>query len=148
MADEGRFLLYILSIQIFYSISITMLVYALGGMSANSLVVGQYSGAASDITTIAGKIQATTQSQIRIPIIDLGALVFYSGNIILDLLLNFAFALPLMVNILVDSFLYFFAVDAYLASFLKIFIFVIASIIYFINLLMFVLNVRARGSVV
>jgi len=143
-----KYFTFIIMIQLFYSFGATLLTHALQPFNVNPLYLQEYQNISTDITNITGRIESTTQSQLNIPLIDLGALVFYSGNIIVDLMLNFFFALPSMLTILVTTFTNIFSLDAYLASQLKLFVFSIVSILYFLNLLAFILNIRSRGSIV
>jgi len=139
---------YIITAQLFYSFAITVLSHALTPFSVNSLYLLPYQNVTTDITNVSAQIEAATQSQLDIPLIDLGALVFYSGNIVVDLLLNFFFALPSLFTLLVNGFTMLFNVDAYLAAQFKLFMFGIISVLYFLNLLAFILNIRSRGTIV
>lgn len=142
-------LMLILIIQLFYSLGITLLTHSLIGLNpAYATNFNDFTSISSDIKNISDEISGSLEQQMNIPLIDLAALVFYSGNIIVDLILNFLFAIPSMVTLLLNVIFSFFTIDAYIASYLKLFIYSVISVIYFINLLAFLTNVRSRGAVV
>ncbi|MEM5810121.1 MAG: hypothetical protein QW156_04515 [Candidatus Aenigmatarchaeota archaeon] len=143
-----KFFTYIIIIQLFYSFGISMLSYSLDKLvvQQRQLILSQFQTLGRNITEITQSIEKTTQSSMNIPLIDLGALVFYSGNIIVDLMVNFLFAIPSMATLLVSSFQFFFStIDPILISNLKLFLYSIISVIYFIALIQFLLSIRARS---
>jgi len=146
--DTFKFFVYLIIIQLFYGFAITLLAYAFTGFpSISSDVTGSYTTGAPTLANISQQIEATTQNQMKLPsIVDMGALLFYSGNIIIDLMVNMFTALPSMFTILVSALLIPFAFDPVVATNLKIFFFAIVSVIYFINLLAFLINIRAGGG--
>ncbi len=143
-----KYFVWIIIIQLFYSFGVTTLTHAFSLYNVNNIYFTEMQNITTDITDITSQIESTTQQQMNIPLIDLGALVFYSGNIIIDLMLNFFFAIPSMFSILTNFFLMFFNLDAFLSAQLKLFVFSAISILYFMNLLAFILNIRSRGSIV
>jgi len=143
-----KYFVWIIVIQLFYSFGVTTLSHAFSLYNINNIYFIEMQNITTDITNITNQIESTTQAQMNIPLIDLGALVFYSGNIIIDLMLNFFFAVPSMFSILTNFFLMFFNLDSFLSAQLKLFVFSAISILYFMSLLAFILNIRSRGSIV
>lgn len=143
-----RFFVAIIVIQLFYSFGVTILSHTLSDFPVNNEALTPYTDEQIDITDISGRIESTTQNQLNIPLIDLGALVFYSGNIIVDLMLNFFLAVPSLFTLVVSGFSLFFNVDAFLMTQIKIFLFAVVTIIYFLNMVAFVLNIRSGRTVV
>ena len=148
MANAFHYFMFIIMVQLFYSFGISALAYAIDPMLPSSNVVNQYTDVGSDLSDVSSQFEGSVRSQLDIPLVDLGSLVFYSGNIIVDLILNFAFAVPSMVTLLIGAFNMFFLVDPFIMGQFKLFIFAIISILYFIAIIGFILNVRSRGSVV
>ena len=101
-----------------------------------------------NLDTIAKDIQESAEKQMDIPLLDMGALVFYSGNIVVDLILNSLFAIPEMISIIVNIFLNFFAVNAYVATYAKLLIWAVISAVYIISILAFIMNIRSGSPVV
>lgn len=145
---DFRYFIYILMIQAFYGFGITALGYGLAPFYDNMYVMGQFENKTMNINDISDKIDTTVSNQINIPLYDLGALVFYSGNILLDLMINFIFAVPSMFTILISAFSIPFMLDAYLMSQVKLFIYTLMSILYLMSLLVFILNIRSQKGVI
>jgi hypothetical protein len=139
---------YIIIVQLFFSFGITILSYAMPADSLNHVTA--FSDVTSDISikTISGQVQDSVEDSLDIPVIELGALVFYSGNIIIDLLLNFFFAIPEMIGLLVNGFMLLFNVDSYIFAVLEIFFGALVTILYFIGVLQLLMNIRGRGSLI
>jgi hypothetical protein len=137
-------------LQIFYSFGMTLLAYTLVPFNTPTmaLTLQPFQQQSVNQTSIANQIQASTNSQINIPLVDLGSLVFYSGNIFLDLMINFFAALPGMFNLLIDGFCLLFQVPAFFAVTIKLTIYVVLTVTYFIALMSFLLTVRSRGAMV
>lgn len=137
----------VLMVMLFYSFSITILTYA---MPADTL---NYVSSFSDITdemnleSVSGEVQGSLESQTEIPVIELGSLVFYSGNILIDLILNFVFAIPEMIGMLVNGIMLLFNVDSYMFAIVELFAAVVTTVLYFIGLMQLLTSVRS-GRVV
>ncbi|WP_456477600.1 hypothetical protein [Geoglobus ahangari] len=147
MSSALEYLKLIIEIQLLWSFAVTGIVYTLPADAVNHISFVQQE-VNVDLTNTSTEIQQSLQKQMDIPVIDLGALVFYSGNIVIDLMLNFFTAIPGMFNILLTIFLTFINVDAYLATQLKLLSTAVLTIAYLIGILQFLLNVRARGTIV
>jgi len=134
---------YILMVQLFFAFGVSVLAYALDPMISSDQVILQYSTTASSMQNVTDKLSATTQNQLKISVVDLGALVFYSGNILVDLLLNFMTALPSIVTLIIGGFFMLFGGDAFIVAQLKAFIYIILTALYFLGLLSFILEIRS-----
>jgi len=142
-----KYFTFIITAQLFYAFGITLIAYSLPPDAVNYVSLFQPSiNVSLENTTV--QIQESVQQQMNIPLIDLGALVFYSGNIIVDLMLNFFFAVPEMFSILLGALFIMLNVDAYLATQLKLFATAIISILYMIGVLQFLMSIRARGTII
>ena len=72
--------------------------------------------------TLGPKIESNLGSQLRLPLIDAAALVFYSGNLVVDLLMNFMTAIPQMFTLLVEGIFTLMPIDANLQKYVKLFV--------------------------
>lgn len=135
----------LLIIMLFYSISITLISYALPDDSVNYVSI--YNNEIIDIDQTAEDVQGSLTQQTNIPIIDLGAMVFYSGNILIDLLVNFAFAIPQMLTLLITGIFSLFNFDTELQLYIQLFFTAGAMVWYLISLMQVLTNVRS-GRVV
>lgn len=130
-------------IQIFYSFAITSFVYALPDDTLD--YVNSFSDIANDLNmeTVTAEAQDTLDSSLDIPVIELGALVFYSGNILIDFLVNFAFAVPQMLGLLINGFTFMFNFDYQLANIMELFFIAVVLVLYVVGLLQLLMNVRS-----
>ena len=67
--------------------------------------VQTYTGANGtiNIVTLASTMQSGVTNQQNVPLLAFGALIFYSANIIVNLMLNFFTAIPQMITILFSA---------------------------------------------
>jgi hypothetical protein len=137
-----------LIVQLFFAVSITLITYAFafGGYPLD--YVTSFSDLTNDLDLegVSNDIQSSVQDQLNIPVIELGALVFYSGNILVDLLLNFFYAIPEMFRLLLEGFTRIFDIETGLFNILQIFLSVILTTLYFIGLIQLLINVRSGGA--
>ena len=134
----------IIIVQIFFGVSITIVSYA---MPSDNYIQLIESGHELDLEETGEMITDAADRQTNIPILDMGALIFYSGNIVLDMILNSIFAIPSMVTTLVSVFTIFFPIDVTLQAYIGIAIFLIIGAIYIISILAFIINLRGGAGV-
>ena len=137
----------VIVVMLFYSVCITMITYAL---PADARVQTQIFSNFNEDISLEGTstlVEDSIQEQTNIPVVEVGALVFYSGNIILDLMLNFAFAIPEMLGLLVNGFMLLFNVDSYLFAIVEIFASVAVTIMYMIGLIQLLTGIRSGRMV-
>jgi len=133
-----------LIVQGFFSMGITLISYGLPEDARNK--IGMFTENQNDILETEEKIESSLTKQTNIPIIDMGALVFYSGNLVIDLLLNFIFAIPEMITLLMNCVLIIFSIDPFIIQQLQIFTSVLFSMIYFIGIIQLILGMRSGSA--
>lgn len=146
MATTYRFFIIIVVIQLFYAVGVTIISHGLTGMSVDQNTLLPYESQVADTGDVTSKIEDTTGKLLGINMVDIGTLVFYTGNIVLDLILNFFTALPSIVVLLVSGFMQFFSVDTVYAMQVKMFLFVAISVVYILQIIAFVMQLRGQGS--
>lgn len=137
-------------VMLFYSVAITGLTYVLPD-TAKQYVTGFSSSSTNlDLETTSQQFTQSLEQQRSIPIIDMGALVFYSGNILIDLLLNFYFAIPQMIGFLFNAIaLIFPALDApFLVPLAQAFMSALITILYIIAIIQTLMSLRSGREVV
>lgn len=132
----------IVLISVFYSFAITTLSYTLPDKPKYILTSFESYSNVYNVQNITRKFEQTYQAQTSIPLADMAALVFYSGNIFIDLLFNFIFAIPSMLTLLLDVILRLLNVPAFLASLIKLTVYSISFIFYIIMLISALLGIR------
>ena len=136
-----------MTVQVFWSFVFTLLLYTLPGADQDQLVWVTMHNGTTNLATISTQFEGAVTNQTNIPIVELGALLFYSGNIIIDLLLNFAFAIPEMFTMLLNLLFLVIPVAQNMQDTVQLFFLALISIGYAIGILQFVTNLRSGGSV-
>lgn len=136
----------IIIIQLFYSFSITTLAYSMPADALDRVTSFSDVGSSLDLEETAELLEGSLEQQTNIPVIELGALVFYSGNILLDLMLNFAFAVPQMIGLLLQGLMGFLNIDGALWAYAQIFLVVAFSAFYTISLIQMLLGLRSGSA--
>lgn len=137
----------VIILQLFFSFAVTGFTQF---MPADSLpYVTSFSDVSGriNITSTGEQISEGLSKQTNIPILDLGALVFYSGNILLDLLLNFAFAIPEMLGLLIFGMSRLLYIPSEMILHVEIFAGVVVIALYFISIIQLLTGLRS-GRVV
>lgn len=134
-------------VQLFYSLAMTTLVYSMAMFVPLNQVELFTDNIGQDVDDIAEDIEGNFENQFNIPVVDLGSLVFFSGNLLADLILNFITAIPNMVNILISAVFLFIPIDAQLQTNIKLFIVVSLTISYMLGTLAFLANMRTGRAI-
>lgn len=136
----------VILVQLFFAFSITIIAHSL---PADTLPqVTAFSDLSDEISLerVGTDVQNTIQNQANLPLIEIGAIIFYSGNIIIDLLLNFAFAIPQMIGLLIFGFTRLFSLDTFIIAYVELFFSVIMMVLYFIGLIELLTAIRSTGG--
>lgn len=141
-----KFVVMIVIIQLFYGAGVTMLSYALPVDQIAVIEPYQQPTEDLDVRDISDEIESTISSQLSIPVVEIGALVFHSGNLVIDLIVNFWSAIPSMITILINAFFFAFPIDAFLQNQILLLFYVIASVVYFVAFLNFLFALRSGGG--
>lgn len=137
----------IVIVQLFFSASMTILVHSMPADTLNYSTVFNDEASQHGLQDIGNQVESTLGRQTQIPIVELGSLIFYSGNILVDFILNFAFAIPEMIGLIVNGITMMFAVDSYAFAIAELFAVVAVSAIYIIGLVQTLLNLRGQGNI-
>ena len=133
-------------VQMFYAVSIVALVNV---MPADMLQPSQlFQSNLFDFESASQQVQNAINDQTDIPLVEVGALVFYSGNIVIDLLVNFFAGIPAMVTMFLNGLMVIFSIDTNLMYYFQAFLTIAWNTYYFISLISFVTNMRSGGNIV
>jgi hypothetical protein len=95
----------VLYVMLFYSVSITLITQFMPSDMLDYAYV--FTDGIDDknlnYDEITQEVQGGLDQQSNVPLIEVGALVFYSGNILVDLILNFITAIPQMITLLING---------------------------------------------
>jgi len=134
-------------VQLFFAFCITLMAYAVPDGAKDYLSTFSNVANEIDLEGVGAEVQNSLTRQTNIPIIEVGALVFYSGNIILDLLLNFMFAIPEMLGLLVNGIMLLFNIDSYIFAIVELFAAVVVSVMYIMGLIELLANMRSGQGI-
>jgi hypothetical protein len=143
MAKQTDIFFAVILVQLIYAFGITILVYSLSGMNVNLNAMVSLPEAPNIVNTTQ-KFEEQLQRTRNIPLVDIGALVFYSGNAFIDLIGNFITAIPQMVTFLLNVGIQLFPLEPTLAFYLKLFLEASLTIIYIWLLITFILSLFSR----
>lgn len=144
MSDVTNLFKIVIIIMLFYSFATTLIAYALPANAVQYTdAFTNFKGGGVTMEGFSQDIQDSLEQQTNIPVIELGALVFYSGNILLDLLVNFAFAVPGMLAVLLNGITYLVGIDATIVYHLQTFISAIMLALYFFGLIQLITGLRS-----
>lgn len=135
-----------LIVSAFYSVGLNMLTYSLDDVQRISYVDSLNDlNSNYDVSSVSSELQENIERQTGLPIVDVGALVFYSGNIMIDLLLNFLYAIPSMITTLINGVALLFGgrIDAVILAQLLLFQSVVITALYILGTLKLVLSLRS-----
>lgn len=132
-----------LLMMLFYSVSMNILVYSMPSDTLDYVTGFSDLLGSTDLESVSTTVQESVEQQTNLPVVELGALVFYSGNILIDLILNFAFAIPQMISLIITGLLMIFSIDAYIINYVQLFATVTVTVFYFIGVIQLLTGIRS-----
>jgi len=123
--------------SLFYSLATTLLVHSLPETTIASHYIKF-----TDIQTQAEQFRQTVELERNIPIVNLGVMVFYSGNLFVDLLVNFVTAIPSMFSLILELLLLVFSPSTEVQSTIQLFFYLTTTTLYLISVLSSILSIR------
>lgn len=135
----------LLCMMIFYSLSITTMSYMFPEWAQPFNAFAQQN-VNTDISDITSTVDLGVRAQSGIPLVELGTLLFYTGNLWFDLILNFLTALPQMFTLFVDILLSLFNFDVYFTQMMKLYMGSIIFVVQMLGVLQFFANLRSGGA--
>lgn len=150
MANASSLFFTLMLMQIFFSLGVTMITAVLPTAQANQLVIMTNSNStAINITTLSNSMVGGVGSQQTIPLIEFGALIFYSTNIFLNLVINFFFAVPQMIMAFINIlFIQFIPISPVVLLVIQTSGIGVITIVYYYLLLIYIMGLRApQGGV-
>lgn len=150
MASAITYFKAVLTVQLLYTFIFTILANVLVpfGIPTLNQQLAPYQNQTVNQQGLAAQIQQSTTNQLNIPLVDLGSLVFYSGNILLDLMINFVTAIPGLFNLILDGLFIVVPIGAFFEVTIKTTVYVFLTITYLISLVLFIIGMRSRGAMI
>lgn len=137
----------VLTAQLFWAFSVTLLIYGLSQVTTLTPVALFTDNVGLEINDIRDRVDVGFDEQLELPLVDLGSLVFFSGNLLADLILNFITAVPNIVNLFLAGLFTFLPIDSQLQTLVKVFITVFGTILYLIGIFALLTDSRTGRSI-
>ena len=131
----------VIMFMLFYSLGITTYCHFLPSDALHFTTA--FSGNSASFEDTASKFQSGLSNQTNLPLLDMGALIFYSGNYLIDLLLNFVFAIPNIITTLLYAIGSLFGINTFIWAYLDLFAKTLMIIYYFMGLIEMILGLRS-----
>lgn len=137
----------IIIVQLFWAFAITLLVASIPADDVQSIdfFVIAVSTSMEDVAT---QLEGAVSNQTTLPLLDVGALVYYSGNFLLNLMVNFVTAVPSIATLLVEGGTLLIPLDSFFELKLKAFLWVAITALYVLSLIAMILNIRSGGATI
>jgi len=110
----------------------------------NQVVMFNNSSNIIELGTLQSSVDQGISDQTSIPLLETGALIFYSSATILNLMVNFFTAIPQMATLLIGVLFTFIPIDTGIAILVKAWVFGIVGILYAIALFAFITGTRTN----
>jgi hypothetical protein len=123
----------------FYSVIMTLIIYAM----PETTVANSFLKFSSTFESTASDLQDLVENERQIPVVNIGVLVFYSGNLILDFVVNFVTAIPSMLSFFVTAYTTLFSIDAYIASYIELFFIAVTTFGFWWALINTIIGIRS-----
>ena len=137
------FIKIVLMAQLFFSFSMTTVSYAIPDDALHYMAIYTDEEYIYTLDELSTTFEDNLKLQTEVPIIELGSLLFYSGNYLLDLVLNFIYAFPAIFGLLIKGLLFLISVDAVIANNLTVLMWGVTTVIYVIGIFQLITRVRS-----
>ena len=134
----------LLLVQLFWSLSVSLLLPNMPNATSNQVVMFTNANNTIELSTLQNSVKSGITDQQNIPLLEVGALVFYSSATILNIMINFFTAIPQMVTLLMAVMFIFIPVSLSLQITLQAWVFGIVTVLYFVALFTFLMGTRTN----
>jgi len=144
MAQFTQLFTYLLIVQMFYAFSITIFVPLLPDIQQQQVIMYTDEQGVLNFATLGSELEGTVSSQSTVPFLELGTLIFYSTNLIINLVLNFITAIPQMITLLLVTLFTFLPLDQTIQTSVKGIFIAMITIIYYLLLILYIMGARTQ----
>ena len=134
----------LLLVQLFWSLGVSLIVPNMPNALSNQVVMYTNSNNVIELNTLQASVSQGITDQQNIPLLEVGALVFYSSATILNIMINFFTAIPQMVTLLMTVLFLFIPLGNSLQIVLQAWVVGIVTILYFVALFTFLMGTRTN----
>jgi hypothetical protein len=128
----------------FWAFCVTIFVPLIPEVQQQQVVMFTDSQGVVNFGTLSSTVQGAVNDQSTIPFLELGALIFYSTSILLNLVLNFITAIPQMITLLLLTLFAFLPVSSIIQTNVKMIFLVMLTVIYYLLLIFYITGQRTQ----
>lgn len=140
------FFKYMVMVSFFWSFFITTIISTLPATQLTTTDL--FSGVDRDMNSMAQQLDVGVANQKNLPATDIGALVYYSGIYLIDLMVNFFAALPQMVGLAIRGIFLFVPTPVEIQRQIVLVIELIVAALYVLNFIALLANMRSSGGTI
>src|SRR3990167_4306127 len=124
-----------IEVQLFYALAIVLVLYSIPDDQKNYIVQFNTPETNVDINSVGSEFQKSFRSTTSFGFVDIAAMALFSGNIVIDLIMNFFLAVPSMVTLLLKAIFMIFNVESFIQNTIISYVFLFIAVVYVIALL-------------
>jgi hypothetical protein len=147
MASAYNLFVSFIFLQLFWAFGVTLIVPFIPAVEMSQVVFFEDSSGLINYQTLSQSLENGVTDQTNIPVLDFGALIYYSSNLLLTLMINFVTAVPQMILILLSAFANIFPLNYTIMFYMKTFFTLIMTVLYYLSLFLFITNIRGGNNV-
>lgn len=142
-----NFFVFVIMVQLFWSFGATTFAYTLPDNQLQYVTIYTGHSTASTLQDVSIDVEENIESQVELPVIDAVTLIMFTGNLLVDLILNFLTAVPAMFILLIEGITLFIPIEATLLGTFKMLLWVTATVLYVIAIATTIANMRSSQGV-
>jgi hypothetical protein len=135
----------IIVVQLFFAVSVELITWSFAEENLPLTYIEELEDIKDvyNLDTISDDMEDSVSRQQNLPVIDVGALVYHSGNILMNLIANFLFALPIMIGLIISTLTKIFALDPKMVAYVQSFFVGLVSVAYIIGIVQLFTGIRS-----
>lgn len=130
-------------VQIFYGLGVSLMLPLLPNAADAQVVMFTNGFGQQQLGTMKDAVQTGMQSQVNIPFLDFGSLVFYSSVTAFNFFMNAFTAIPQILTVLCNGIFMFIPVPPSLQIGISIFLIGFLTVVYYLALFIFIISARS-----
>jgi hypothetical protein len=130
----------------FYSFAVSVFVPMIPNAQQYQVVTYTDARGVVNFSTLGTTMESAVSSQSTVPFLELGALIFFSSNILINLVLNFITAIPQMLTWLIAGLFEFLPFNQTIQISVKTIFIAMGTILYYLLFILYILGVRTQTN--
>jgi len=145
MTNFSQIFIYLLIVQMFYAFTVSIFVPLIPDAQQQQIISYTDEAGVISFVTLGNQVEGSVGKQTTTSFVDIGALIFYSTSLVINLIVNFFTAIPQMISWVLVSLFVFIPVEETIQITVKTIFTAMATIIYWILLILFIMGARTSA---